>query len=246
MLNEDREKFKQILFDASNKLGIDINEDIEDKLYKYFVFLIETNKNLNLTAITEVEEVIYKHFMDSLLILKSKYYKKDNKYILDIGTGAGFPGIPLSILCPENKFLLLDSLNKRIKFLNDVKQILNLSNIETIHGRAEDIAFNDKYREKFDYVVSRAVARLSILSEYSVPFVKEEGYFCAYKTNDIEDEINGAKKCISILGAKIDKVEDINLNYDNIVRKLIFIKKINKTSKKFPRKAGLINKKPIE
>ena len=187
-----------------------------------------------------------KHFLDSMMAVK--YVDLSGKTLIDVGTGAGFPGLPLKILVPELKVCLLDSLNKRVKFLNEVIDQLSLSNIEAVHMRAEDAANNKLYREKFDYATSRAVANLSTLSEYCLPFVKTGGKFVSYKSDDCEEEINTSKNAIKILGGKINKVESFEINSmdgEVLGRSLIIIDKLNATEKKYPRKAGVPGKSPL-
>jgi 16S rRNA (guanine527-N7)-methyltransferase len=204
--------------------------------------LIDRNKVMNLTAITEFDEVIDKHFLDSVYLFRSIKLEADYK-LIDIGTGAGFPGIPLKIVFPELKITLLDSLNKRVGFLNDVIDELNLNDIEAIHGRAEDIARDKAYRASYDIAVSRAVANLSTLSEYCLPFVKIGGKFVSYKSGDCADEVDNAKAAIHLLGGKINKIDEFS--YSNNSRSFIVIDKVMNTSNKYPRKAGLPSKKPL-
>lgn len=223
------------------------NIDISDKQIKqfkmYYDLLLEWNSKMNLTAISDFEGVIYKHFIDSLSLIK--FLNIEDKCVLDVGTGAGFPGIPLAIMNPNTSFILLDSLNKRITFLNEVINSLGLNNARAFHGRAEDFAFDNKFRENFDIVTSRAVANLSTLSEYCIPFLKMNGLFVPFKTGHSDEEISNAKPAIKELGGIIEKVEDYSLDYENIVNRLIFIKKVNKTKKKYPRKAGVPSKMPL-
>jgi len=198
---------------------------------------------MNLTAITEFDEVIEKHFLDSLQI--AQYVDINNKDIslIDVGTGAGFPGVPLKIAFPNIKVVLLDSLNKRINFLNEVIEVLGLENIAALHGRAEDYGKDPEYREQFDYCVSRAVANMCSLSEYCLPFVKVGGSFIPYKSGNIDEELVNAKKAVFLLGGKIDKVEKFVLEENQ--RSFVFIKKEKNTGKKYPRKAGLPTKEPL-
>ena len=237
------------LVDICSKINIEISDKQIEQFSKYYEMLIEKNKVMNLTAITEKDDVIVKHFIDSIAIipyLKEKNILSDNKIkIIDIGTGAGFPGIPLKIMLPEVQFTLLDSLNKRVGFLNEVISELELEKIEAIHGRAEDIAVDKSYREKYDLCVSRAVANLATLSEYCLPFVCVDGYFISYKAGDSEEEINSSKNAIKILGGKINKVEDFILPESDAQRVFVMIKKIGSTDKKYPRKAGIPSKKPL-
>ena len=237
------------LVNICNKINIEISDDQINCFEKYYELLIEKNKVMNLTAITDKEDVIVKHFIDSIALipyLLDKGININNKLkIIDIGTGAGFPGLPLKIMMPDVKFTLLDSLNKRVSFLNEVIDELKLKDIEALHGRAEDYASDNKYREKYDICVSRAVANLSTLSEYCIPFVKEDGFFISYKAGESEEEINNSKNAIKILGGKINKVEEFVLPGTDASRVFVFIRKLELTDKKFPRKAGVPAKKPL-
>ena len=225
-----------------NKLDIALSEEQILQFETYFDMLIEKNKVINLTAITEFEEVIEKHFLDSLNLIRVIDLKAE-KRIIDLGTGAGFPGIPLKIAFPNLHIVLADSLNKRIKFLKEVIEELSLDNVDAVHGRAEDLAQKQDYREKFDYCVSRAVANLSTLSEYCLPFVKTGGQFISYKSGDCEEEINSSKNAIKVLGGKIVNVEKFELGDSN--RSFVVISKKGLTPKKYPRKAGLPSKSPL-
>jgi len=211
---------------------------------QYYELLLEWNSFMNLTAITELQEVIDKHFVDSLAI--ANYISLKNQKILDLGTGAGFPGIPIKILFPDVEIVLLDSLNKRIKFLDTVIEKLQLQYIKAVHGRAEDLAHQTVYREKFDICTSRAVANLSTLSEYCMPFVKQGGYFVSYKTAGAMREIDGAKKAVRVLGGEIERIEELKLPDTDMDRTLVFVKKVEKTKNKYPRKAGIPSKEPID
>lgn len=237
------------LVNICNKINIEISDDQINCFEKYYELLIEKNKVMNLTAITDKEDVIVKHFIDSIALipyLTDKGININNKLkIIDIGTGAGFPGLPLKIMMPDVKFTLLDSLNKRVSFLNEVIDELKLKDIEALHGRAEDYASDNKYREKYDICVSRAVANLSTLSEYCIPFVKENGFFISYKAGESEEEINNSKNAIKILGGKINKVEEFILPGTDASRVFVFIRKQELTDKKYPRKAGVPAKKPL-
>lgn len=225
-------------------LNLSITEKQEEQFMQYYELLVEWNKVMNLTGITEFDEVMRKHFLDSLSIVKA-IEKKNMLRVLDLGTGAGFPGIPLKIMFPEWDIVLLDSLNKRIKFLNEVIGQLGLQKISTIHGRAEDFARKEEYREKFDLVVSRAVANLSSLSEYCLPYVKQQGIFVSYKASDVEEEVREAKKAVTVLGGNLEKTVEFQLPDTDIDRTLLVIQKIKKTPGKYPRKAGLPSKEPI-
>lgn len=227
---------------SMNSIGIELTNSQLNAFETYYDMLIDRNKVMNLTAITEFDEVMGKHFLDSVYLFRSIKLEADYK-LIDIGTGAGFPGIPLKIVFPELKITLLDSLNKRVGFLNDVIDELNLNDIEAIHGRAEDIARDKTYRASYDIAVSRAVANLSTLSEYCLPFVKIGGKFVSYKSGDCADEVDNAKAAIHLLGGKINKIDEFS--YSNNYRSFIVIDKVMNTSNKYPRKAGLPSKKPL-
>ena len=226
------------------KLDITLTEKQYQQFIDYYELLVEWNKVMNLTGITEFDEVVMKHFVDSLSLVYAVPMDKNYK-LLDMGTGAGFPGIPLKIAFPEMEMVLLDSLNKRIKFLNEVICQLGLENITAIHGRAEEFARKEEYREQFDLCVSRAVANLSTLSEYCLPYVKKQGYFIPYKSGTIEEEMENSKKAIGILGGKIKEVKTFTLPESDISRSLVVIKKDKETSKKYPRNGGKPAKEPI-
>lgn len=240
MNNYDTTQFVKDL----DKFDVHLSENQIQQFLTYYEMLVERNQFVNLTAITEYEDVMKKHFVDSISLIQA-YDVKSPVSVIDIGTGAGFPGLALKIAYPELKMTLLDSLNKRIQFLNDVINELHLEGIETIHGRAEDFAKPGMLREKFDLCVSRAVANLSTLSEYCLPFVKEEGYFISYKSEKVTEEIEAAGKAISILGGKVEKQVEFILPDSDIYRNLLIIKKITSTPKKYPRKAGLPSKEPL-
>ena len=238
----DYEEFKQKLQEESNKIRIKIGEKESRTFYDFMKILLEENEKVNLTAITEENEIIIKHFIDSLTI--NKYLINANK-ILDLGTGAGFPGIPLKIVNKDKEFVLVDSLNKRIEFLNKVKEKCELENLELIHSRAEDLAKNKNYREKFDVVTSRAVANLRTLAEYLLPFVKKEGICICMKGPNVDNELEEAKNSINILGGKIEKIEKIFLKENDMERNILIIRKIQNTPNKYPRKAGIPTKLPL-
>ena len=227
------------------KLNIHLNEKQVYQFMKYYEMLIETNKVMNLTAITDFDEVIDKHFVDSLALIQAIDLNKELK-VIDVGTGAGFPGIPLKIAFPELDILLLDSLNKRIHFLDQVISELGLENIQTIHGRAEDFGKNPLYREKFDLCVSRAVANLSTLSEYCVPFVKVDGYFISYKSGKVQEELDASRHAVDILGGKVEKCLNYALADTDMERSLVVIHKLKPTKKAYPRKAGKPSKEPLQ
>ena len=229
-----------------NDYLVEIQIELTDKqltqFYNYMNLLIEWNRKINLTTIIEPEEIILKHFVDSIII--SKYIEIDLK-VIDVGTGAGFPGIPLKIIRGDLDIVLLDSLNKRINFLNEVIKVLQLKNVYSIHARVEEFAKNKKYRESFDIVTSRAVANMSTLSEYMLPLTKVGGKMLAMKGPDFKDEITNSKKALNILGGEIEKIDEYLLPKTDIRRSVILIRKIKSTPQKFPRKPGTPAKEPL-
>ena len=225
------------------ELNISLNDNQIEQFMKYYELLIEKNKVMNLTTITELSEVIHKHFLDSLSLIK--IYRPNNEKILDLGTGAGLPGIPLKIAFPNTQVVLMDSLNKRVRFLEEVIDKLNLHSISAIHGRAEDYGRDKHYRESFDICTSRAVARLSTLSEYCIPFVRAGGRFISYKSGNVLEELKEADRAISLLGGKMIKTEEFNLPHTDIKRALILIEKTKTTPNKYPRLAGKPSKEPL-
>ncbi len=239
MLKQD---FSKIMQEYAKEINILLEEKQIEQFYSYMELLIEWNEKINLTAIIEPEEIILKHFIDSITI--SKYINKNAK-LIDIGTGAGFPGIPLKIIRDDIEITLVDSLNKRINFLKEVINNLELKNIEAIHSRAEEIGKNKVYRETFDYATSRAVANLSTLAEYLIPLVKQNGYVIAMKGANIEEEKNKSQNAIELLGGKIEEIEKFQLPKSDINRNIIKIKKVKATPTKYPRKAGMPAKEPI-
>ena len=229
------------------EFNIDLSEKQLNQFSEYYELLIEWNSFMNLTAITEFDEVLKKHFVDSVSLIRAIPDITEASYeVIDVGTGAGFPGIPLKIVFPNLKITLLDSLNKRVQFLNEVINKLELQDIEAIHGRAEDFAKPGKLREKYGLCVSRAVANLSTLSEYCLPFVKVGGYFVSYKSEKITEEYENAKEAIKVLGGRFEKQIEFTLPDSDIYRNLFMIKKEKNTPGKFPRKAGLPSKEPIQ
>ena len=218
-----------------------INENEIEKFYKYMKLLLEWNEKINLTAITDESEIIRKHFIDSLTI--SKLIKEDTN-VVDVGTGAGFPGMPLAIT-KKVKVTLVDSLNKRINFLNIVKESIELDNVNTVHGRAEEVGQNEKYREKFDYAVSRAVAPINVLLEYMLPLVKVGGYCLCMKGPKVIDEMQGIENVAEKLGGKYIKLEELEIPGEESRKNVIIIKKVESTNKKYPRKPGTPAKQPL-
>lgn len=227
-----------------DKMHIELPDGALELLNRYYEMLIDTNKVMNLTTITEYSEVVIKHFADSAAI-GCITDMNGNIDVIDVGTGAGFPGIVLKIVYPQLSVVLLDSLNKRVNFLENVITELGLTDISAIHGRAEDIARNKDYREKFDLCVSRAVANMSSLSEYCLPFVKVGGKFIPYKADGCDEEVKTASKAVNILGGKIRKIESYVIPDTDICRKFVVIDKLRNTSAKYPRKAGLPTKEPL-
>ena len=246
------ESFKNDLIENLNIIGLSISDIQMEQLYKFYIMLVEKNKVMNLTAITEEHDVIVKHFIDSMSIYNKEVNgfqinesSMSDKSIIDVGTGAGFPGLVLKILFPDLKVVLSDSLNKRLNFIQEVIDVLGLKDIELVHGRAEDLAHNPKYREKFDFATSRAVANLSTLTEYDLPFVKVGGYFMAYKSGKIEEELANASRAISIIGGEVRNKVNFRLSDGESERSIVFIYKIKKTPKNYPRKAGTPSKSPL-
>ena len=245
--------FRQQMDRELGLLGIKLSEKQLEQFFTYYEMLVEKNKVMNLTAITDEPDVVSKHFSDSLSLFGllremqaggDAWYKTCN--VIDVGTGAGFPGIPLKIVFPELRVTLLDSLNKRVIWLKEVCTDLGLEGVCFVHGRAEDIGRQAEHREMYDLCVSRAVANLSSLSEYCMPFVKVGGYFIPYKSGEIDEELNQAKKAIGILGGKLKSVEKFVLPGTDAARSLVMIEKVKPVSKKYPRKAGLPTKEPLK
>lgn len=235
-------EFNQIFDEECKKNNIEISEEKYEKFFKYMKLILDWNEKVNLTAIKDEKEFIVKHFIDSLTI---NYLIKDKKRLLDIGTGAGFPGIPLKINNDDTQVTLIDSVNKKIIVLNDVIQKLNLEEIEALHIRAEELAQDNKYREMFDVVTTRAVSNLSTIAEYMLPFVQIGGIAICMKGPNIEQELKDSKKAIQILGGEIEKIEKLNINGEH-ERNIIVIKKIKNTNKKYPRGQGKPAKEPLK
>jgi len=232
------------IIEAFKKINIFLSDKQAGQFKIYYEMLIRKNEVMNLTAITEFEEVLSKHFLDSIMI-KEIVQPKIGESLIDVGTGAGFPGLPLKIVYPQLRIVLLDSLNKRVQFLNEVIGELGLENIIAVHGRAEDFAKRPEYREQFNYCVSRAVSNLTSLSEYCLPFVKVGGSFIPYKSGKIEEELKDAKKAISVLKGTIVEKKEFLLPDSDMYRCLLKIKKEGITPNKYPRKAGMPTKEPI-
>ena len=243
MCEMKKEDFFKEMQEKSTALGVRFFMEQAEQFFEYMNLLIEWNEKMNLTAITEPTEIIEKHFIDSLTILNKI---DNNQKVVDVGTGAGFPGIPLSIMNPTLKITLVDSLNKRLIFLQEVVAKLNLKNIEIVHARAEEFGQNKKYRENFDIATSRAVANLSTLSEYLIPLVKVGGKVISMKASEAQEEINQAQKAIDVLGGKINKIEEFNLPQSDIGRTIIIIDKQKHTPGRYPRKPGTPTKEPIK
>ena len=236
--------FKEKLKKKAENIGIALNELQLQQFQDFYELLIEKNKVMNLTSITEEDEVIDKHFIDSLTCNRV-IDMNQVKSVIDIGTGAGFPGIPLKIVYPDIDFVLLDSLNKRVRFLNEAIELLHLKKIQAVYGRAEDLARKPEFRGKFDLCVSRAVANLNTLSEYCIPFVRVNGFFISYKAQKGLEEIHESDHCMKELGSKIMQVDEFKLTDIDSNRVLIKIKKCKGTSKLYPRKAGIPSKNPL-
>ena len=233
-----------VLEQGCEQIGISLNEEQKQQFIAFYEYLVEKNKVMNLTGITEFQEVLVKHFLDSLACVKAVDMKKVTT-VMDIGTGAGFPGVPLKIALPHLEACLLDSLKKRVNFLEETFALLKLQNITAIHGRAEEFAKNKSYRETYDICVSRAVSNLATLSEYCLPYVKVGGKFISYKSGTVQEEAEQAEKAIRILGGKIQDVVYFNLPDSEIQRSLVVIEKIKPTPGKYPRKAGTPLKEPL-
>lgn len=237
--------YLSILEEACRDIGLELTKEQYEQFMKYKDLIQEWNKKVNLTSIKEDEEIVKKHFIDSIKIFKFEEVK-NAKRIIDIGTGGGFPGIPMKIVNPDCEMVLLDSLNKRINFLNIVINDLGLKNISTIHGRAEDFAVKPEYREKFDIVVSRAVANMTVLSEFCLPYVNLGKHFVALKGPSVDEELNESKRALSILGGEVEKLIPVKIEDSDLEHNLVVIKKVKNTPKQYPRKAGTANKKPLK
>lgn len=237
-------KYYDIIDLACKNEAVSFDEVKYEKFILYKSMIQDWNEKINLTAITEDEEIIKKHFIDCIKCFTFEALKDCNS-IIDVGTGAGFPGVPISIIDSKKKVVLLDSLNKRINFLNEVISKLQLENTTAIHGRAEDYARDPKYRDKFDIAISRAVANMTVLSELCLPYVKVDGFFVAMKGPAIEEELNDAKNAIGMLGGRLEKIIEVSIEDSNLKHNLVVIRKIKKTPGIYPRKAGTAVKKPL-
>lgn len=238
-------KFFDLMKIAANDVGLVLTDEQYGQFIKYMRLVQEWNEKINLTAITEDEEFVKKHFIDCIKAFKSNAIKKA-KTIIDVGTGAGFPGVPIAILHPAAEITLLDSLNKRINFLNLVVKELDLKNVVTIHSRAEDGARNPELREKFDVATSRAVANMAVLSEFCMPYVKKNGYFVALKGPSIEEELTNGSNAIKILGGELKNIIEVSVEETDLKHNIVEILKINNCPKIYPRKAGTVTKKPLK
>lgn len=238
-------KFFDLMKIAANDVGLVLTDEQYGQFIKYMRLVQEWNEKINLTAITEDEEFVKKHFIDCIKAFKSNAIK-EAKTIIDVGTGAGFPGVPIAILHPAAKITLLDSLNKRINFLNLVVKELDLKNVVTIHSRAEDGARNPELREKFDVATSRAVANMAVLSEFCMPYVKKNGYFVALKGPSIEEELTNGSNAIKILGGELKNIIEVSVEETDLKHNIVEIFKINNCPKIYPRKAGTVTKKPLK
>jgi 16S rRNA (guanine527-N7)-methyltransferase len=242
---DKKELYYDIMEKAFKKDGLDLDLEKFDKFMSYMALIKDWNEKINLTAITEENEIIKKHFIDSIQCFRFKEFT-NFKNIIDIGTGAGFPGIPVKIAYPDIKVTLLDSLNKRVIFLNEVINTLQLKDINAVHSRAEDLAQKSEHREKYDGVVSRAVANMAVLSEFCLPYAKVGGYFIALKGPAVEEEITDAKNAIGTLGGKIEEILPVEIEETDLRHNIVIVKKIKSTPAIYPRKAGIISKKPIK
>lgn len=238
-------KFYELMKNATEEVGMCLSKEQYDKFMKYMRLIQEWNEKVNLTAITEDEEIVKKHFIDCIKAYKSDELKKAET-IIDVGTGAGFPGIPIAIMDKNKKVTLLDSLNKRINFLNLVISELGLKNVKTIHSRAEDGARTKELREKFDIATSRAVANMAVLSEFCLPYVKVGGSLVALKGPAIEEELEGSRNAIGVLGGKLKNIIEVKIEETDLNHNIVIVNKIKECPTNYPRKAGIVNKKPIK
>lgn len=238
-------EYKKLLKESCDEMGVSLDENQIEQFMQYLSLLLEWNEKMNLTAITEKRDVVLKHFADCLSLVPAVEWNTGMK-VIDVGTGAGFPGIPVKIACPEVEMTLLDSLQKRIGFLQEVGTQLGLEGVQYIHSRAEDGGQNAEHREQYDLCVSRAVANLAVLAEFCLPFVKVGGMLAALKGPDAEAELEQAKGALAKLGGKLVKIQDVTIPNTDLSHKLVFIEKTAPTPKQYPRKAGKINKNPLK
>ena len=231
--------------DAFDAVSVSCTIDMAQQLERYMEGVLSWNEKVNLTAITDRDEFIIKHFLDSVLCCGFPEYESAKK-IIDVGTGAGFPGIPLAVGSPEKQFILMDSLKKRLNVIDELTDSIGIQNVSTVHARAEELARNKEHREQYDLCVSRAVANLATLSEYCLPFIRQGGYLLAYKGPDADDEIAQAKKAVFLLGGQLERVESAPLNQYGLDHRILFIKKVRNTPAKYPRKAGTPSKDPLK
>lgn len=233
------------LTDALEDMGIGYDQEMLDKFQRYMELILEWNEKVNLTSITDREEFIKKHYVDSVAICGFPQMKEAQR-IIDVGTGAGFPGVPLAILFPEKEFVLMDSLNKRLKIIQELTEAIGIRNIKLCHSRAEDLGRNKEYRERFDLCVSRAVANLAVLSEYCLPLVKVGGWFAPYKSGTVEEELRESLRAIELLGAQLEENSLLSIKGYDLDHRILFIRKVKKTLSKYPRKAGTPAKEPLK
>ncbi len=243
MLKDD----ENILIDGAQRLGINLNEEQIKKVSRYLELLVQWNQKINLTSLKIPREIIIKHFLDSISCIKviNKYIDKERINIIDIGTGAGFPGIPIKIICPSIRLSLLEARKKKTIFLEKVTEEINFQKVKILNGRAETFGKGPDYREKYDIAISRAVARLNVLSEYCLPLVRVGGLFVAQKGRSYKEEIDKALKAVQLLGGELIGVENVRIPFINQEKYLLVIKKIKDTPSKYPRKEGLPQKRPL-
>lgn len=241
---EENNKYYDLLNSAVNDVGLEFDENKYNQFIKYMSLLKSWNEKVNLTAITDDLEIVKKHFIDSIKIFKFQPLK-DAKKVIDVGTGGGFPGIPMKIIKPELEVVLLDSLKKRISVLESILNDIGINDVAAIHGRAEEFGVKTEFREKFDVVVSRAVANLAVLSEFCLPYAKIGGYFVALKGPSVDSEVNESKRAINELGGKLIDLIEVHIENTDLKHNLVVIKKIKNTPKQYPRKAGIVSKKPL-
>lgn len=230
---------------ALESMNLECSDDILEKFNSYMLGVLDWNEKVNLTTITDPQEFVVKHFIDSIICTDYPEYEDADK-IIDVGTGAGFPGVPLAIVSPEKEFILMDSLNKRLKIIDELCREAGIANVTTIHARAEELAKNKAHREQYDLCVSRAVANMAVLAEYCLPFIKVGGFLMAYKGPDAETEVTEAAHALSLLGGRVEEIRNGNLKDFGIDHKVVVIKKVKNTPSKFPRKAGTPAKEPLK